>query len=57
MWIICPWLSWIARKTPTLEVAGSNPVGQANAKRGRKSPFCVGLADGQAECAEDAEIA
>lgn len=27
---ICPWLSWIARKTPTLEVAGSNPVGQAN---------------------------
>ena len=24
---IYPWLSWIARKTPTLEVAGSNPVG------------------------------
>ena len=22
-----PWHSWIARKTPTLEVAGSNPVG------------------------------
>ena len=25
--VIYPWLSWIARKTPTLEVAGSNPVG------------------------------
>lgn len=24
---IYPWHSWIARKTPTLEVAGSNPVG------------------------------
>ena len=27
---ICPWHSWIARETPTLEAAGSNPVGQAN---------------------------
>ena len=26
---ICPWHSWIARETPTLEAAGSNPVGQA----------------------------
>ena len=24
---IYPWHSWIARKTPTLEAAGSNPVG------------------------------
>ena len=25
----CPWHSWIARQTPTLKAAGSNPVGQA----------------------------
>ena len=25
----CPWHSWIARKTPTLEDEGSNPFGQA----------------------------
>ena len=24
---MCPWRSWIARQTPTLKVAGSNPVG------------------------------
>ena len=29
VYIICPWHSWIARETPTLEAAGSNPVGQA----------------------------
>ena len=29
LYIICPWHSWIARETPTLEAAGSNPVGQA----------------------------
>ncbi len=27
--VICPWLSWIARQTPTLKVEGSNPFGQA----------------------------
>ncbi len=25
--ILYPWHSWIARQTPTLKVAGSNPVG------------------------------
>ena len=35
---ICPWHSWIARKTPTLEVAGSNPVGQAKKHRREKLP-------------------
>lgn len=29
---ICPWRSWIACKTPTLEVEGSNPFGQAKKK-------------------------
>ena len=28
----CPWHSWIARQTPTLKAAGSNPVGQARKK-------------------------
>ena len=34
---IYPWHSWIARETPTLEVAGSNPVGQAKKAMGRQS--------------------
>ena len=28
-----PWRSWIARQTPTLKAAGSNPVGRTNAQR------------------------
>ena len=35
VYFICPWHSWIARETPTLEAAGSNPVGQA-----KKTPSC-----------------
>ena len=43
---ICPWHSWIARQTPTLKVAGSNPVGQANTKRTAKAVlFGVGFLD------------
>ena len=37
---ICPWHSWIARETPTLEAAGSNPVGQA---RKTDKPRLVGF--------------
>ena len=29
----CPWHSWIARETPTLKAAGSNPVGQAKTRK------------------------
>ena len=29
----CPWRSWIARRTPTPKVAGSNPVGHTTTPR------------------------
>ena len=30
---IYPWHSWIARQTPTLKVAGSNPVGHTTSEQ------------------------
>ena len=40
----CPWRSWIARRTPTPKVAGSNPVGHTiplQAKRKLAAVFIV----------------
>ena len=41
VYIICPWHSWIARETPTLEAAGSNPVGQAKKSKSFDLDFFI----------------
>ena len=37
-----PWRSWIARQTPTLKAAGSNPVGRTTCKEALefRVPLC-----------------